>query len=203
VSINNADQVTFQATFDDKTGIFSRTNFLTGEGESVEGRVIIAIAAQTVIAGAGDAIFVGVFCNMPTEQCPDPIAAAVMTQDQLLVTNSQVVGGDEITGFLVSQSPAVSENGELVFNGTSTAAEPGGGLYTPDGPVIRYRETIAGRPVESFWIGPSSINDSGQITFVTRFGDTLQWAVIRADPVDFEGNGVINISPILHILLGE
>lgn len=51
VSINNADQVTFQATYDGKKGIFSRNNFLTGEGESVNGRVIDSIAAQTVITG--------------------------------------------------------------------------------------------------------------------------------------------------------
>jgi hypothetical protein len=201
VSINNADQVTFQATFDEKTGIFSRTDFLTSEGESVEGYVLDAMAAQTVINGEGDAVFVGVFCNKLPEQCPSPIRAAVMTQDQLLVAEGQIVGGDEIKGFLVSQSPAVSENGNLVFQGTSAAAEPGGGLYTPNGPVIRYMEEIAEQPVISFLIGPSGINNSGQIAFAAQFENSLEWAIIIADPIN--PDGFINISPVINLLLGE
>jgi len=150
-------------------------------GDTISGKTLISIGFPTINNSGAIAFLGGLSLGNN----------AIFSLSSLLASTGATIGGHTLTNIGI---PLINNTGTIVFKGEYSGVNGVAGIFTPSAALIQTGDTIDGHVLDAI-VGPTGINDSGSILFISHFqaqpGVPQGWGIFtNSDLVIREGDTI-------------
>ncbi len=155
-SVNNAGIVEFVGMYSGGSGIFTQNGAIAKTGDTIGSHTLkdVSDLGDRKMNNAGDVAFLGDYTY------GNGIRFAIFSQDSVLVTPGDTIGGVKINGF--GNGPFLNDMGTVAFHGN--IASGGSGIFTQNSIIAKPGDIIEGLTLTDVGSDPA-LNDVGTVVF--------------------------------------